>query len=659
MSSLLNIGTQALTANQSALSYTGQNIANVNTEGYSRQRVNFETQQPPILGVAIQDVQRITDQYLVDQVWRDQSAYSSTEQQAEKMALLDKLMVTESTNLSSALDSYFNAMQRMVDDPLYIANRQLFIAEAESLVGTFQTFDQRLLEQQTAVATEARSMVSSVNAITDSLARLNVQISKTAYSGQNYNSLIDERDQLIKELSSYVSIDVVTSDNITTNVLLANGEPLVSAGRAATLTIRDGDPNPAQIDVVLSRGNSQTAITELLGEGALGGLFSYRDEVLEPVRAEIGRIAIVLSTTMNEQHRQGMDLDGNLGVDLFAPIKEVNDVYAVQNNTTAGVSTNLRITDAAQLTGSDYEIEVVGPDQLRVKRLSDGVFFDASQMDSYTTDYGTNSQTITLELEGFTFALTSSETPRVGDRYLLQPTVSGTRLMDFQLRNPNMLALASPIRIEPANTNQGNAELTSIEVLNYSDQSPLRSKSLEPPVEIVFNAPEGDTFTVYDMSDPSDPQVFDGMADQIYTAGEPIVINDIFGNPLYQLTLTNQAKPGDRFVIDYNTDGVSDNKNALALANLQTAETSQSKSYQDAYGQLLAKVGTQANVISVAFSANATVLAASEEALESVRGVNLDEEATKLIQYQQAYVASTRLITAYQDLFDSLISAVR
>jgi len=658
MSSLLNIGTQALTANQSALSYTGQNIANVNTEGYSRQRVNFETQQPPILGVTIQDVQRITDQYLVDQVWRDQSAFSSTEQQAEKIALLDKLMVTESTNLSSALDSYFNAMQRMVDDPLYIANRQLFIAEAESLVGTFQTFDQRLLEQQTAVATEARSMVSSVNAITDSLARLNVQISKTAYSGQNYNSLLDERDQLIKELSSYVSIDVVTSDNITTNVLLANGEPLVSAGRAATLTIRDGDPNPAQIDVVLSRGNSQTAITGLLGEGALGGLFSYRDEVLEPVRAEIGRIAIVLSTTMNEQHRQGMDLDGNLGVDLFAPIKE-GDVYAVQNNTTAGVSTDLRISDAAQLTASDYEVEVVGPDQVRVKRLSDGVFFEPSQMDSYSTDYGTSSQTITLELEGFTFALTSSETPRVGDRYLLQPTVSGTRLMDFQLRNPDMLALASPIRIEPANTNQGNAELTSIEVLNYSDQSPLRAKSLEPPVEVVFNSPEGETFTVYDISDLNNPQVFDGMANQTYTAGEPIVINDFFGNPLYQFTLTNQAKAGDRFVIDYNTDGVSDNKNALALANLQTAETGQGKSYQDAYGQLLAKVGTQANVISVAFSANATVLAASEEALESVRGVNLDEEATKLIQYQQAYVASTRLITAYQDLFDSLISAVR
>lgn len=658
MSSLLNIGTQALSANQSALSYTGQNIANVNTEGYSRQRINFETQQPPILGVAIQDVQRITDQYLVDQVWRDQSAYSSSEQQAEKIALLDKLMVSDSTNLSTAMDKYFNAMQRMVDDPLYIANRQLFIAEAESLVATFQTFDQRLQEQQTAVTTESRSMVSSVNAITDSLARLNVQISKLAYSGQNYNSLLDERDQLIKELSSYVSIDVVSSDSITTNVLLANGEPLVSSGRAATLSIRDGDPNPAQIEVVLSRGNSQTAITGLLGEGALGGLFSYRDEVLEPVRAEIGRLAIVLTTTMNEQHRQGMDLDGNLGENLFNPIK-TGDFYSQSSNTTTNANLTLALTDVTELTGSAYEVEVVGVDQLRVRRLSDDRLFDPAEMASYNVDSGPTSQSITLELDGFTFTLNSAGTPALGDRFLLQPTVSGARSMSLALTNPKMLAMASPLRVEPATTNQGNLELAAVEVLNFGELSPLRSNMLEPPIEIVFNAPNGDTFSVFKLTDPSNPEIYDSLVNQVYSPGVPIVINDINGNPLYQVTFANQAKPGDRFTVDYNYDGVSDNKNAVALANLQRTETALDKSYQDAYGQLLAKVGTQANVIAVAYSANSTVLAASEEALESVRGVNLDEEATKLIQYQQAYVASTRLITAYQDLFDSLISAVR
>ena len=668
MSSLLNIGTQALTANQSALSYTGQNIANVNTEGYSRQRINFETQDPPILGVAIQDVQRITDQYLVKQVWRDQSALSSSEQQAQKIALLDKLMVSDSTNLSTALDDYFNAMQRMVDDPLYIANRQLFLAEAESMVATFANFDQRLLEQQTGIAVEARSMVTTVNSLTDSIVRLNVQISSLASSGQNYNTLLDERDRLIKNLSSYVSIDVVSSNGgITANVLLANGEPLVSSGRSATLSVRDGNPNPAQIDVVLARGATEAEITGLLGDGALGGLFSYRDEVLEPVRAEIGRLALVLTTTMNEQHRQGMDLDGNMSVDLFTPITE-GDVYGDRGNETFGATTSLTFYDVSQLTGSDYEVEVVGVDQVRIKRLSDGKMFDPVDMSAlsevpasggFISDTSGSQRSLTVQLDGFTFTLNSPEIPKVGDIYLLQPTVSGSRSMNLAITNPKMLAMASPLRVEPAATNNGNAELVSVEVLNYSDSSPLRSGELDPPVEIVFNAPDAGTFSVYDISNPNDPQIYNGMTGLTYVAGEPIVISDIANQPLFQITLNNQAKPGDRFSISYNTDGYSDNKNAVALAALQQRETALEKSYQDAYGQLLAKVGTQANTISVAYSANSAVLAASEEALESVRGVNLDEEATKLIQYQQAYVASTRLITAYQDLFDSLISAVR
>jgi len=455
-------------------------------------------------------------------------------------------------------------------------------------------------------------------------------------------------------------------------VLLANGEPLVSSGRAATLSVRDGNPNPAQIDIVLSRGNSEAEITGLLGDGALGGLFTYRDDVLEPVRAEIGRLAIVLTHTMNEQHRQGMDLDGNMGTDLFSPIKKGN-FYGSNTNETAVLNANLYFYDPTQLTGSDYEVEIVGVNQVQIKRLSDGRYIDpvyvtptdfANQSEvptlgRYTVDTAGSKQVMTIQLEGFTFTLSSTEIPKTGDLFLLQPTVSGSRDMNLALTNPKMLAMASPLRVTPAATNGGNAELVSIEVLDYSGSSPLRAGELAPPVEIVFNAPDASAFTVYNISDPLNPQVYKSMSDIAYTPGESIVIETLANQPLFQVTLNNTAKPGDRFAIEYNTDGYSDNRNAVALAALQQQETALNKSYQDAYGQLLAKVGTQANSIAVGYSANRTVLAASEDALESVRGVNLDEEATKLIQYQQAYTASTRLITAYQDLFDSLISAVR
>ncbi|NVK03038.1 MAG: flagellar hook-associated protein FlgK [Oceanospirillaceae bacterium] len=672
-SGLLSIGTQALNANSTALAYTGQNISNVNTEGYSRQRVNFATQEPPILGVAINDIQRISDKFLVEQVWRDQSALSSSEQQAKKIELLDKLMVSDSTNLSAAMDNYFAALQGAVDDPLYIANRQLLLAEASALVSTFQDFDKRLTEQLSGLTSESRSIVSSVNSITTNIAQLNVRIASLASSSQNYNSLLDERDQLTKELSSYISIDVISSDGgVTNSVLLANGEPLVTSGQAARLQIADGNPDPSQIQVQIVRGNTRGDITGLLGEGELGGLFSYRDEILQPARNEVGRLALVFSQTMNEQHRKGIDLNGLMGQDLFTPIT-LGQVSADATNATTGVSTSLTYYDVGQLTASDYEVEITGLDTFRIKRLSDGQIITSSQMDdlsvvdevgpqgAFVVETSGQQRTLTLSLDGFTFKLNSGGDPKKGDLFLLQPTINGSRSMGLAISNPSALALASPLRVTPADSNDGNAEVELIEILDGKNTSALRPGQLDRPVEIVFNGGSSDapTFNVYDMTDPDNPSLIDGLENLEYVSGEPIVFTDLNGNDLYQVTLRNLPKAGDRFLIEYNTDGVSDNTNVLAMANLQVSETVNGFSYQNAYGQLLAKVGTQANVVKVSLMANQSVLASSENALESVRGVNLDEEAAKLIQYQQAYTASTRLITAYQDIFDSLISAVR
>jgi len=671
-SGLLSIGTQALNANSTALAYTGQNISNVNTEGYSRQRINFATQQPPILGVAIQDIQRITDQFLVEQVWRDQAALSSSEQQAKKIELLDKLMVSDTTNLSAAMDNYFAALEGAVDDPLFIANRQLFLAEASALVSTFQNFDTRLEEQLTSLTTESRSIVSSINSITTNIATLNVRISSLASSGQNYNSLLDERDQLIKDLSRYVSVDVLSSDGgISKTVVLSNGEPLVSSGQAVRLAIADGNPDPSQIQVQLFRGNSGSDITGLLGEGELGGLFNYRDEVLQPARNEIGRIALVFTETMNEQHRKGIDLDGQMGGDLFTPISEGQYSAKTKNQTNVLSTTRLSYYDVTELMPSDYELEITGVDTFRIKRLADGVIFDSSQMvdlgsvsqvpSGGAVSIDSSSNTLTVSLDGFTFNLSSSDTPIKGDLFLLQPTINGARSIGLAIANPASLALASPLRVTSAQTNTGNLELKSVEVLDASETSAFRPGQLDRPIEIVFNAPVDGiyTFNVYDLTDSANPQLIQGMDNLPYTSDEPIVLTDLAGNDLYQITFTNSPKAGDRFLVEYNTDGVSDNTNAVAMANLRNVETVNGFSYQNAYGQVLAKVGTQANVVKVALLANQSILSSSEDALESVRGVNLDEEATRLIQYQQAYTASTRLITAYQDIFDSLISAVR
>lgn len=665
-SSILNIGVQALNANQTALSYVGQNIANVNTDGYSRQTVQMGTQDPPILGVAVKDVQRMADQFLVRQVWADTSVFKSNEAFSQKMTQLDTMLVSDSTSLSSSMDSYFTSLQQVVDDPLFIANRELFLAEASSLANSFNDFDSKLRSQSDLVNTEIRSMVQTVNAITENIAALNVQIGTMQASGQSSNELQDKRDLLVKELSGYVTTSVIAEEGESYNVMIGTGQPLVVGSSAAKLEVGISADDPTQLAIwMTNRSGTRSLVTDQLGNGAIGGMVKYRDNVLQPTLNEVGRLAIVFSETMNEQHRKGMDLNGDMGKNLFQPLQK-GEYTANADNQNLDTDADVTFYDVKELTGSNYKFEVTGIDSFRITRLSDGHRFESSDMDELPSANGLDqsgafykdpaNDSLRVSLDGMTFSLTGNA--GIGDSYLVQPTRSGGRLMGTEITNPRMLALASPLRVEPASTNTGNTELSDITITSARPTSSLRTGAAELPLEIVFNAPDADgniTYSVYKNVASGNPEIYEEMENLVYTAGEPIVIEQ----DDYELTFNNQPNPGDRFTVEFNTNGYSDNSNALAMSDLQNQTLVNGFSYQDTYGQLLAKVGTQASNANISYESSRSVLAASENALQSVAGVNLDEEAANLVKYQQAYSAAAQLISAYQTIFDSLISAVR
>jgi flagellar hook-associated protein 1 FlgK len=691
-SSILNIGVQGLNANQTALATVGQNIANVNTEGYSRQTVQFESQQPPLRGVQVTDVKRVTDQFLVRQVWADSSTFASNEAYAEKIGLLDNMLVSDSTSLSTAMDSYFASLQQVVDDPLFIANRELFLAEAQSLANSFSDFDAKLRSQTDLINTEIRSVTESINSITQNIADLNVQIGTLESSDQNSNELQDKRDQLVKELSSYVSVQVIEQDGLSYNVMMGQGQPLIIGSSAARLELRNSEADPSKLDIYMTNGDINANVTDQLGEGALGGMARYRDEVLQPTINEVGRLAMVFSETMNEQHRKGMDLNGDPGEDLFRRIDR-GEITANSANKSRTVSANVTIHDTTLLTASDYNLEISAVGEFSVRRLSDGQRFDMSEFrdlddpvnadltleDDKTFEWDGN--LLKVSLDGMTMHIDGGNNSlAVGNSYLVQPTRSGAQLMDTQITNPRMLALASPLRVEPATTNSGNAEVVSVEIGSTKDTSPLR-QGVPVDMELVFNA-DG-TYSLYDtrpanVSAPQLIQLRDANGNLVnslpYEEGEPIVFKAAVnvgsqqaGDPNatdletfdFAITLENQPKAGDRFTIERNVDGYSDNSNALAMSDLQDRALVNGFSYQDVYGQMLARVGTQASTAEIAYSSSKSVLQASENALQSVSGVNLDEEAANLIKFQQAYTASAQMITAYQTIFDSLMAAVR
>jgi flagellar hook-associated protein 1 FlgK len=180
---------------------------------------------------------------------------------------------------------------------------------------------------------------------------------------------------------------------------------------------------------------------------------------------------------------------------------------------------------------------------------------------------------------------------------------------------------------------------------------------MKPPVEIVFNSGTPTTFTVFDITDPAAPVPLEitgqgPLVDQLYTAGQAIVLDG------YEVTINNQPQAGDRFTFEYNTRGVSDNRNALMLSNLQLEDVLEGGSYQDIYGSLIERVGTKTSVSVINRNASEAVLTSTQESKASLVGVNLDEEAAKLIQFQQAYQASAQLISTSQTLFDTLLNSV-
>ena len=248
-----------------------------------------------------------------------------------------------------------------------------------------------------------------------------------------------------------------------------------------------------------------------------------------------------------------------------------------------------------------------------------------------------------------------------GDEFVLQPVRTGAEDMNLEIQDGDHLALASPIRVVSDTENTGSG-VTEVAVTDFRALSFDASGELAPPLSIVFNNADPVQYTVYDMTDSLNPQPYsfdsdgDGTAEVLenipYTAGDSIQLKG------FEATITGQPKAGDRFSISFNEDGISDNRNALIMSDLQEADVSSKGAYQDLYGSLLERVGTRTSTAQINLDANKAVLTSTSDAKASVSGVNLDEEAAKLVQFQQAYQASAQLISTSQTLFDTLLSSL-
>jgi flagellar hook-associated protein 1 FlgK len=669
---LLNLGIQGLRSNQTALSVTGQNVANVNTAGYSRQRPEFASHEN-LNGVEVYDISRVADQFLNSQIWSDTASYNNADIFSTYANELDNLLASDATSLSNAMDNYFGALQTAVDDPMSLPNRELFVAEADALVRRFNDMDANLERQNQSLNGRLESSTAQVNAIARNIAQLNDTLRIATAAGSEVNELLDKRDAQLDQLAQFVNFTTIETPNTgEISVYIGKGEPLV-IGKDANELVPSVDPaDPNKVNVSLRIGNSTADITDQIKGGQIGGLLEYRDNILDTTRDQIGIITLAFADSMNKQHQLGADLDGELGGLLFS---DINSPAAMQNRVLSdgrnvvNVNARVRIEDTTELKASEYKLVFNSESSFTLIRESDGKRWESAQL-QVPDQLEMSTGSMKLSVEGFELTMsTSSGGPFAsGDQFVLRPARTAASDISMVLKDPRDLALASPLRIETEAGNQGTGAATVTATDRAGLESVIDGNSLNPPIRIEFSQDAGGqlTYRVYNVSNPAEPKeidLFNPDANPVvtpikakeYVSGQPLDLPSSFG---YEVVVKNTPKAGDSFNVNFNKDGVSDNRNALAMSDLQFAKKVDNASYQDRYGQLIERVGTQTAVAQINAQASKSVLDANLQARSSLSGVNLDEEAAKLIQFQQAYQASAQVIRASQTIFDALIAAV-
>jgi len=667
---LLGLGVQATNANKSALGVIGHNISNVNTPGYSRQVVNLATQTDQ-RGVSVDSISRVTDDFLTRQLWSDTASFYRTDVFADMASELDNLLATDSTSVSTAIDNYFKALQNAVDDPTSLPNRELFVAEAEALARRFSDLNTIVVRQNETVNSNLESLSSQVSVLAGDIAELNGKIAGEVSASRDPNELRDQRDLLVEEISKLIDVSVVEQGRDEFSIFVSNGEPLVVGVNANSLVAIDGDPDPTKKGLAVQIADNKVEITDRVEGGKIGGLLSYREKVLDSAINEIGRVAIAIAETMNTQHQAGIDLNGDLGGLLFTDVNSgsamASRLSANTTNTSVLSSGLVKIVDVSKIQASDYEITFNSSSDFVIERLKDGQRLSLDNLtqvataadlngkdNAYYADF--NSGEVQMVVDGIQISLDVTGRFIAGDRFLVQPVRQGASQFETVITDGRQLALASPVRIVTSADNTG----TGVAEVNITDPAATTFQAtkgaMSPPVEIVFNNASPVTYTVYDISDPKAPTPLSiggtPLVAQTFTAGQAIVLDG------FEVTIKNQPQAGDRFTFEYNTNGVSDNRNALKMSNLQLADLLEGGSYQDIYGSLIERVGTETSVSVINRDASESVLKSTQQSKSSLVGVNLDEEAAKLIQFQQAYQASAQLISTSQTLFDTLLNSV-
>lgn len=629
MGDMLGNALSALVSYQRALATTSHNIANADTEGYSRQRVDFATRVPQQLGnttigsgVKVSSVSRVYDNFTAGQLRSAQAAFSAVNNSYQLASQLDNALADPNLGLGASLSRYYNSIQGVADDPSSISSRQLMLAEAQGLGDRFADLSAQLDSLGREVNVRISTSVSDINDLATQIADINLLISESRGKfGTTPNDLLDQRDQALLSLNELIGIKSVEQNDGTVSVFVGNGEALVLGERTIKMNAVSNVFEPGRIEVAMDMGGGQAVISSSLSGGSLGGSLNFRDGLLNETRNELGRISLAVASSMNEQNRAGIDLRGNQGGDLFSVPDPV--VHRSLNNISATQMT-AQISDLSQVTGNNVLMRFNG---------TNWSFFDEANGAQLSSVTGTGSVADPFEYKGVQFSLNGPAA--AGDQFVLRPTEGAAAGLKLALTDPAAIAAAAATRSLSGSNNIGSGSISQTNIVDSGNPNLLDN------VDIEFL-----TATTYQIN---------GSGSFSYTPGAELNIN---GN---QFVLNGSPVAGDQFFIGANTNAVGDNRNILKLAGAENLKllNGGTVSVQDAVNGLVGDIAVATRSAQINKQSQENLLSQTRARYESVSGVNLDEEAANLLKFQQAYQAAAQATSIANDLFQNLMSAFR
>ena len=636
MADLLRLGAGSLQNWQSALNTTGHNIANANTEGYSRQTVELGTARALRFGFGyvgqgaeIVSIERASNSFVTSQVRNFTSSASQYETFVQFSSRVDDILANSQNSLSVSMERFFNAASDVAASPSTLPERQALIGEGDNLVARQQSFNDLLQDLNSEINNAIGLRVTEINGIASSISEINQLILNTNNSGGTPNDLLDQRDRLVEQLSTKISTSVIEQNDGSFNVLIGKGQALVIGAVPTELEVRFNQFDSSRLEIGI-KGLIGNDSSQFVKGGELQGLLDFRSRVLNPAQTQLGVLALGMGETINAQHKVGVDLNGVLGGNIFAPIA----ISVAPEGFNAGTSGPVvTLTDASEVRASDYSLDYDGT-QWQLTRLSDSTSVSGAGP---------------LVLDGMSVDV-SAGVPVSGDSFRINPGHDAAVNFAMAISDPRKIAAASPVIADTPLANVGIGILTDLKVA-ANNTLPLAA-----PISLTFNANAGGAgipgFDV--VGGPGGSILYDPATEG---AGKAFT----FATEGVSFTLANTPQPGDSFTITNNSGAFGDNRNILQIGELQYASTlnGSENSYQEFYGGLVAQVGVISNQAGSNLTIENSLLSQATDYRDSISGVNLDEEAANLLRYQQAYQASAQMIKIADQLFQTLINSIR